>query len=229
MSQLQHSLFHDVLFPKDSEMDGSSDKALFLKKVLRYLPGLDLLIQSTPLVIFDFETTGLDSYRDKIIEIGGLRIENGKSVAEFSTLIDPEIPLPETAAAITGISQDMLDGQPTIEEKLPEFLEFFKGSILVAHNAEFDMAFLRNNCERQGIQLEWPSFCTLKLARNLLPDLESKSLDALAEYYNLTFESRHRSIGDCKVTSSVLQSFLTNEGKGLQRWGDFNPFIVAKK
>ena len=91
------------------------------------------------------------------------------------------------------------------------------------------MAFLRNNCERQGIQLEWPSFCTLKLARHLVPELESKSLDALAEYYNLTFESRHRSIGDCKVTSSVLQAFMTNEGSNIKRWGDYNPFIVAKK
>ena len=229
MSQLKHSLYYDVLFPKDSDSEGSSSANLFLKKVLRFQPQLDLLLGSAPMVIFDFETTGLDSYRDRIIEIGGLRIENGQSVKEFSTLIDPNIPLPETAAAITGITQEMLTGQPTIEEKLPEFLEFIKGAILVAHNAEFDMAFLRNNCERQGIQLEWPSFCTLKLARHLLPDLESKSLDALAEYYNLTFESRHRSIGDCKVTSSVLQSFLTNEGKHLERWGDFNPFIVAKK
>ena len=229
MSQLKHSLFYDVLFPKDSDNDSVGDQNLFLKKVLRYQPQLDLLMSSAPIVIFDFETTGLDSYRDQIIEIGGLKIENGKSVAEFSTLIDPKIPLPETAAAITGITQEMLDGQPTIEEKLPEFIEFFKGCILVAHNAEFDMAFLRNNCERQGIQLEWPSFCTLKLARHLLPDLESKSLDALAEYYNLTFESRHRSIGDCKVTSSVLQAFISNEGQNLKRWGDYNPFIVAKK
>ena len=109
---------------RDSENDSTGDQNLFLKKVLRFQPQLDLLMNSAPLVIFDFETTGLDSYRDQIIEIGGLKIENGKSVAEFSTLIDPKIPLPETAAAITGITQEMLDGQPTIEEKLRVYRVF---------------------------------------------------------------------------------------------------------
>ena len=129
-----------------------------LQKVLRYRAPTNRLIRNCRLVVFDFETTGLDSYKDRIIEIGGLVVENGKAVDEFSTLIKPEIPLPPTAAKITGITEEMLVGQPPIEEELPKFLKFIEGSILVAHNAEFDMAFLRNTCERLGYRFNGHRF-----------------------------------------------------------------------
>ncbi len=228
MSQLQHSMFHSVFFPDENEEGGTIESQLLLQKVLRYRAPVDRAIKTCRMVVFDFETTGLDPQKDRIIEIGGLLVEKGIAVDEFSSLIKPDIPLPETSTKITGITEDMLKDQPSIEEKLPEFLNFIEGSILVAHNAEFDMGFLRNTCHRLGYQIQWPCFCTLKLARNLLPDLESKNLDTLAAHYGLTFESRHRSIGDCKVTSSVLQSFLNNEGNHLVNWRDFEPFAVGK-
>lgn len=227
MSQLQHSMFQSVFFPPEGEDGGNSDSELLLQKVLRFQAPSNRPIKSCRLVVFDFETTGLDTLNDQIIEIGGLIVENGQAKGEFSTLIKPDIPLPAAAAKITGITEEMLADKPSIEEELPKFLKFIEGSILVAHNAEFDMAFLRNTCERLGYQIQWPSFCTLKLARALLPDLESKNLDTLAEHYQLSFEARHRSIGDCKVTSAVLQSFLTKEGAHLQNWADFEPYSVG--
>lgn len=225
MVNLQHSMFHKVFFP--AEEDDAAAQDLFLQKVLRYLAPKDRPIKDCKLVVFDFETTGLDTAKDRIIEIGALKVEAGKPTGEYSTLIQPDIPLPETVEKITGITADMLEGQPTIEEKWDEFLEFIDGSILVAHNAEFDMGFLRNVSQRLGYQVQWPCFCTLKLARQLLPDLESKNLDTIAKHYDLTFEARHRSIGDCKVTSAVLQSFLTNEGRELVYWDDFEPYSVV--
>lgn len=228
MSQLQHSMFYTVFFPPEEQDAASIESHLHLQKVLRFRPSRNAAMKSSPMVIFDFETTGLDTLKDRIIEIGGLLVEDGVVKDEFSTLINPGIPLPEISQKITGLTDEILADQPRIEEKLPEFLEFISGAILVAHNAEFDMGFLRNTCHKLGYQIHWPCFCTLKMARHLLPDLESKNLDTLAAHYGLTFESRHRSIGDCKVTSSVLQSFLNGEGQHLVHWGDLEPFAVGE-
>ncbi len=227
MALLRNSMFQEILFPTDQDESLGSQGQLFLQKVLRHHLGPDAIVKNHPIVIFDFETTGLDTYRDRIIEIGAIKFVDGRRVADFSTLIDPEIPLPEIITKITGISDDQLKGQPKIEERLPEFLQFIDKAVLVAHNAEFDMAFLRSVSARQGYQIEYPCFCTLKMARILLPDLESKNLDTLAKHYNLTFAARHRSIGDCEVTGSVLNSLLDKEGIHMKLWKDFESVQVV--
>lgn len=226
MSQLHHSMFFDVFFSQEENLN-DQQQDLHLKKVLRFLPPHHSPISNGRLVIFDFETTGLDSRRDQIIEIGGLLTENGRIIDEFSSLIDPGQALTDTIVKITGITDAMLKGQPPIDQVLPQFLKFIEGSILVAHNADFDMGFLKAAAERLGFQLDWPCFCTLKLARELLPELESKNLDTLAKHFGLSFEARHRSIGDCKVTSAVLQSMLRGDPTKLRVWNDFQPFAVA--
>ena len=92
---------------------------------------------------------------------------------------------------------------------LPKHWDFITGSVLIAHNAEFDFAFLKASCSECGYELEsWPCYCTLKMARTLHPELESKSLDSLANMYELTFDARHRSVGDALVTKDVLIKFL---------------------
>ncbi len=222
--QLAYSMFQDVLFPPDDETV-MTNQQLSLQKVMRYRAPESTLIRETDLIIFDLETTGLDTRGDHIIEIGALKVCQGNQTAEFSTLVKPPtMPLPKVITKITGITNDMLEGQPDIESMLPEFLSFIDGCILVAHNADFDMSFLYHTANRLGYQVDWPGFCTLKLARALLPDLESKKLDTLAEHYGLTFEARHRSIGDCKVTHSVLNEMITNEGQDLITWADMMPF-----
>ena len=128
---------------------------------------------------------------------------------------------------LTGITQEMLQGQPQMGAVLPEFLRFIEGSILVAHNAEFDMGMLKAACSRQGLELEWPCFCTLKMAREMLADLENKKLDTLAAHYGLSFESRHRAIGDIKVTVGVLAGLLRQEAAAIERWDQLQPYVVT--
>lgn len=225
MSQLQHSMFHEVFFP--TQKSEQSEQDLFLSKLLRFQAPENAAIREQTLVIFDFETTGLDSKRDQIIEIGALRVEKGVVTDEFSSLIQVDQKLDETIVKITGITDEMLEGQPRIEEVLGAFLDFIQGAILVAHNADFDMGFLRSASEKQGYQLDWPCFCTLKMARQVLPELESKNLDTLAKHYGLEFEARHRSIGDCKVTSAVLQGMLAEQKDNLRNWEDLKSFAVS--
>lgn len=227
MAVLRNSMFQEILFPTDEDESLGSQGQLFLQKVLRHHLAPDSLVMNFPIIIFDFETTGLDSMRDRIIEIGAIKYLRGKRVADFSFLIKPDVPLPEIITKITGITAEMLEDKPAIETILPEFLQFIDKAVLVAHNAEFDMAFLRSACQRQGYQIEYPCFCTLKMARQLLPDLESKNLDTLAKHYELSFAARHRSIGDCEVTGSVLNHLLQREGLHLQQWKDFESVQVV--
>jgi DNA polymerase III epsilon subunit family exonuclease len=226
---LEHSMFHAVLFPPelDSKGDDEAGAVLTLRRLTRYLPDPAHDVLASPIVIFDLETTGLDPTVDRIIEIGGLKIVRGEVVAEFSSLVTTNVELTEEIQRLTGITPDMLVGQPTIQDVLPKFLEFISGSILVAHNAEFDMSMLRAAASRQGVDLEWACFCTLKMARELLGFLENRKLDTLAAHYGLTFEARHRAIGDIKVTAGVLAGMLEREASGLKRWGQFANYVVA--
>lgn len=227
-NQLIHSMFHEVFFP-DSASQGINQAELTLNKVLRYQPSHQLAFSRFETVVFDFETTGLDSRNDRIIEIGAIRYRDCEAVAEFSQLINPQRALSEIVKKLTGIDDEMLADQPVIEDVLGNFLQFIEGGILCAHNAEFDMGFLSNTCLRQGYQIQWPCFCTLKMARQLLPDLESRNLDTLADHFGLTFESRHRSIGDCKVTAAVLRAMVDQDSDRLMTWQDFQPFSVGLK
>ena len=102
-------------------------------------------------VVFDLETTGLSPNTCKIIEIGAVKVENGQIVHRFSTVVNPKEPIPYKIEELTSIRDDMVIDAPTIEEILPEFMKFCEGSIMVAHNAEFDMSFIKKNCDRQGI------------------------------------------------------------------------------
>lgn len=219
--QLSYSMFMDVLFPKRP----ATEEEFALRQVVRHrIPG-DAALAELSICVFDFETTGLDSQLDRIIELGAVKIVQGKIISEFSSLVDPEMKLLERIKTITGITDEMLVGQPKIGEVMPDFLDFINGSLLVAHNADFDMAFLNRACSRLGIELDWPALCTLKLSRALLPDLERHKLDNLAAHYGQTFESRHRSIGDVKVTAGVLVSMLQEEGRHLQKWSQFLPYV----
>ncbi len=227
MAVLRNSMFQEILFPTDEDESLGSEGQLFLQKVLRHHLAPDSLVMNFPIVIFDFETTGLDSLRDRIIEIGAIKYDKGQRVGDLSFLIKPEIALPEIITKITGITPEMLEGKPAIESVLPDFLQFIDKAVLVAHNAEFDLAFLRSACQRQGYQIDYPCFCTLKMARQLLPELESKNLDSLAKHYNLSFSARHRSIGDCEVTGDVLKRLLQKEGLHLQQWKHFESVQVV--
>lgn len=226
-SPLDYSVFKEVLFPTKIDKGQSNSSDLHLRRSLSHVVSPEENVRDLTWSVFDFETTGLSADNDRIIEIGAIKIKNGEILGEMSTLINVDIPLSDVVQNITGITPDMLVGKPNIQNILPEFLDFVSGTILVAHNAEFDMSMLKAEADRQGFDLNLPCFCTLKLARELLPDLPRKNLDTLAEYYELTFEARHRSIGDAKVTVSVLHRMLEEEGTQLLHWADFEPFKVV--
>jgi DNA polymerase III epsilon subunit family exonuclease len=175
-----------------------------------------------PLVIFDFETTGLDSKSERIIEIGAVKFEGRKEIDRFSQLVSPGRPVSSEITQITGITNEMLTGKPLIAEVLPAFHDFLRGCVGVAHNAEFDTGFLVSESARLGIQCDYVILCTLRMARDLVKS-DRKNLDALAAHYRLTFESRHRSIGDVLVTAAVMWNML-DENTRLVTLRDFTPY-----
>lgn len=222
-------MFQEVFFPTgEDKTDGKSGGGeLQLQKIVRYSPALLTDIRSSVLVFFDLETTGLDDIQDEIVEIGAQKYIGGKLVDEWSSLVCPKQQISPQATKISGITQEMLDGQPAIESVLPHFLQWMQGGILVAHNATFDIGFVREAALRMGIGIEWPVLCTLKMARSLLPSLERKNLDTLAQYYGVQFEARHRSIGDVKVTAEVFHRLLEKEAMDIDTWQDFQEYRVV--
>lgn len=221
------SVFKKVYFP---DLEGKENHVdLVLRKLRRFAPSLNSSFFEHDLVVFDFETTGLDSNQDQIIEIGAIRYRNWKEVGRFESLVKPSVLISRRITEITGLTNKDLESAPSIIDVLPKFLDFFESSLLLAHNADFDLAFLSKAASRLGHELDYPCFCSLKLARELVPNLESKNLDTLAEFFGLGFEARHRSIGDVKVTSEVARSLLESEGQHLQLVSDLMNFSSVVK
>ena len=153
-------------------------------------------------VAFDLETTGL--YRhDTIIEIGAVRMKQGVEVERFQTFVDPKRRLHPKTVELTGITDDMLKGAPTIEEILPKFKEFVGESILVAHNADFDANFVRRACEDLGIQWEMTYVDTLAISQCLMPEMGRFSLDVVAKKFDLADFNHHRAGDDALVCGKI--------------------------
>lgn len=182
-------------------------------------------LNELPIVVFDFETTGLDTKTCRIIEIGAIKYINRVEVGRFSMLIDPKTEINAEITQITGITPEMIVGAPTIEHVLHHFHDFLRGCVGVAHNAEFDCGVLVSESARLGITCNYTVLCSLKFARAFV-NCERKNLDALAAHYNLKFESRHRSIGDILVTAEVLWRIL-DENPQLYTLRDCEPYREA--
>ena len=159
-------------------------------------------------VVFDLETTGLHSDRDKIIEIGGVKVEKGQIVDRFSTFVNPGISIPYRIEELTGINDAMVAEAPAIEEVLPQFLEFCAGCVLVAHNAEFDMGFLDEKARKLNIHRAFTSMDTVALARVLLPELRGYKLDQVAKALKIPLINHHRAVEDAECTALIFQKFL---------------------
>jgi len=160
--------------------------------------------------VFDTETTGLDpAGGDEIIQIGATRIVNGRLLKHesFEQLIDPRRPLDPASIAVHHITPEMLEGQPTIEEVLPAFHRFAQDTVLVAHNAAFDMRFLQLKEEKLGIRFDQPVLDTLLLAAFILPNQEH-SLEALARYFGVRVFGRHTALGDALVTAEIFLKMI---------------------
>ncbi|MDE7019161.1 MAG: 3'-5' exonuclease [Lachnospiraceae bacterium] len=158
-------------------------------------------------VSLDLETTGLDAKKDKIIEIGALKVRAGKCVARMETLVNPGRKLDERIIELTGIHDEELVEAPAIEEVLPGLLEFIGDDILLGHGILFDYAFVKKAAVNQRLSFEKKGIDTLKLARTFLPELESKSLGFLCKHFGIAHNA-HRALADAEATS-VLYGKLT--------------------
>ncbi|MCI5856100.1 MAG: PolC-type DNA polymerase III [Agathobacter sp.] len=159
-------------------------------------------------VVFDIETTGFSPKVNKIIEIGAVKVENGAITDKFSTFVNPQVPIPFRIEELTSIKDDMVVGYPTIDVILPQFVEFCKDCIMVAHNADFDMSFILKNCEELGIDFAPTYVDTVALARILLPSLNRFKLDTVAKAVGVSLENHHRAVDDAGCTAEIFVKFI---------------------
>lgn len=159
----------------------------------------------------DIETTGLSPIKDRIIEIGAVKVVNGEIVDTFDLLVDPQVELSERIIALTGITDDMLKGKPSIEEVLQAFMEFNENLPLLGHNILFDYSFLKTAASKQKQSYERSGIDTLYLSRMLHPELESKSLEAMCQYYHIINENHHRAYEDALATMRLYECLAKHE------------------
>ncbi len=160
-------------------------------------------------VVFDIETTGFSAVSDEIIEIGAVRVEGGEVKDHYSTFLHPGRPIPPRITELTGITDDMVAGSPSLETVLPDFLRFCQGSCLVAHNAEFDVGFLEEKAEKLGIPVDFTVLDTLQMARLLLKDLHRFKLNTICKHLGIKQEHHHRAVDDARVTAEIFLRFLS--------------------
>ncbi len=160
-------------------------------------------------VCLDFETTGLSGQRDRVTEIGAVKVQDGEVVQRFSTLVNPGRPIPPRVVALTGISNDMVEPYPSIYELLPVFLGFLGNLPLVAHNAKFDCQFLRRDLETMGRSIDNPVADTLQLARKRCPGLPSYKLSYLTDHFAIPLNDAHRAWCDAEATAKLYLHLQT--------------------
>ncbi|GGG05207.1 hypothetical protein GCM10007304_19110 [Rhodococcoides trifolii] len=192
---------------------------------------LDLSLRNTTFVVVDLETTGGRPNEDAITEIGAVKIRGGEILGEMATLVDPGRTVPPYIVELTGITTAMLVGAPRIERVLPSFIEFARGSILVAHNARFDVGFLKTAAARMDVS--WPPFqvlCTVKLARRVLTRDEAPSvkLSSLALLFGVGTRPTHRALDDARATVEVLHNLIERVGnQGVHSYPELVDYLPA--
>lgn len=167
-------------------------------------------LSETDFVVFDIETTGPKMPPSRVMEIGAVRISRGAIVDEFQTLVNPLMPIPPFIAGLTGIRDEMVADAPTFDVVAPDWLMFADTSVLVAHNAIFDVRFINHEVGSvfPGRRMMNSHICTVSLARRLLPELKSFRLPALAEHFAVQHGARHRAGDDARATARVFLRLL---------------------
>lgn len=172
-------------------------------------------------VVVDVETTGgSPAQGHRVTEVAAVRVSRGEVKESFSTLVNPQRPIPRMITDLTGITNEMVRSAPTFREVAPRLQEMLRGRVFVAHNASFDWRFVSSELELcRRTPLSGRQLCTVRLARKLLPQLPSRSLDALALYFNLEIAARHRAGDDALATAKLLLHFIEMlEERGIDGW-----------
>lgn len=171
-------------------------------------------------IVFDIETTGLSPEKDQITEIGALLIEDGNIIDRFNTLISIEGKVPDKIVELTGITDAMLKGQPSIDKALALFLQYIEDLPLVAHNASFDIGFIQTKLVQQGFEkIENDVYDSLILSRLLLNNIKRHKLNIVADYLDIPNPGHHRADNDCEVLQGIFRIFLESlrrQGKSVE-------------
>jgi DNA polymerase III epsilon subunit family exonuclease len=180
--------------------------------------------------VVDLETTG-GSAADRILEVGAVRVEQNRPTREFSTLVNPGIPIPPFISSMTGIRDAMVADAPGFHQIADAFLEFVGDSVLVAHNLPFDLGFLNREFSRSHhLVLAHPRLCTVRLGRRLLPHLPNRRLDTVAEHYKISIEARHRALGDAQATAWILIRFVAELAeRGIRKMDQLEAFLGDRR
>jgi len=157
------------------------------------------------MVFVDLETTGLDPGRDRVIEVGIIRISDGEIIESFNSLVNPQCEIPPTVKKITGIKKHDLLKAPVFNEVIGEVQRMTRNAIFVAHNADFDYTFLENEFSRLERTFALPRLCTVKLSRELYPDFISHNLDSISRRFEIAIDNRHRAMDDALATWQFMK------------------------
>ncbi|NMA91242.1 MAG: PolC-type DNA polymerase III [Amphibacillus sp.] len=185
---------------------------------------VDRDLKDATYVVFDVETTGLSAVYDTIIELAAVKIKNGEIIDKFERFANPHQPLSQTIIDLTGITDDMLQDAPEVEEVLQEFHDWIGDGILVAHNASFDIGFINQGFQRIDLEkVKNPVIDTLELSRFILPQLKSHRLNILCKHYGIELTQHHRAIYDTEATAYLLWKLVKEaEEKGITNHNQFN-------
>ncbi|MEG2669323.1 MAG: PolC-type DNA polymerase III, partial [Oscillospiraceae bacterium] len=188
-------------------------------------------------VVFDLETTGLKDEKEMITEIGAIKIVNGRFADKFSQLVNPTMEITQFVSDLTGITNNMVENMPTIDEVLPKFMKFCGEAIMVAHNAKFDMGFIRRQAKRLDIPVRNDVMDTLEMSKRLFPNEKKHKLNLVAERLGISLENHHRAVDDATATAEIFIKFMY-----MEKWGEAeelekqvvipekdNPFVKSKK
>ena len=193
---------------------------------LRPEPSLGrVAVADLPFAVVDVETTGMRARGgDRVTEIAVVHVDGGRARVAFESLLDPGVPIPPRITALTGIGDAMVDGAPSFADVADRVLAALTGRVFVAHNARFDLAFVRAELERAAdIVFRPPLLCTVRLARALVPELPRRNLDSVIHWFGLATDRRHRAAGDALVTAEVLRRLLDRAAeRGVSTWQELS-------
>ncbi len=180
-------------------------------------------------ICFDLETTGLSAKRDKITEIGAVKVVNGEITDTFSTFANPEMPIPKKITELTGITDNMVKDAPSQKDAVSAFLEFAGDNVLVAHNAPFDTSFIRQACENMGVEYNFTSIDTVSIARAILSDIKNVKLDTIAKYLRLGSFNHHRATDDAEMLANIFINFCNRlrDDYKISKTNEINTKIVG--
>lgn len=162
----------------------------------------------TEYCVFDLETTGISHITEKITEVGIIKIKNGEIIDTFECFVNPEKPIPQKVVEVTHITDDMVKDAETIDKVMPKVLEFMGDSVLVAHNADFDIGFMKYNCEQLGLKFEYTHIDTLRLAKAIFPEFTKYKLGIIADKLGIKVDVAHRALDDVKTLVAVFKEMI---------------------